>query len=57
MCVVICINSVEPIEKPFAPLGVVEVVAEVSVPSRSYAVLCAHRRFCSGFDRRAQLHC
>jgi hypothetical protein len=49
MCVVICINSMEPKEKPLPPsLGVVEVVAEVSVPFRSYAVLCAHHRFCSG---------
>jgi hypothetical protein len=57
MCVLICIYSMEPTEKPFAPLGVVEVVAEVSVPFRSYAVLCAHHRFCSGLDRRVQIHC
>jgi hypothetical protein len=47
MCVVVCIDSMEPTEKPFAPLEVVEVVAGASVPSRSYALLCALRRFCS----------
>jgi hypothetical protein len=49
MCVVVCINSMEPTEKSFAPTpGVVEVVAEALAPSRSYAVLCARRRFFSG---------
>jgi hypothetical protein len=41
MRVLVCINSMEPTEKS-SPLRVVEVAAEASVPSRSYAVLCAH---------------
>jgi hypothetical protein len=51
MRVVVCVDSMEPTEKPFTPLEVVEVVAGASVPYHSCALLCAHRRFCSGFDQ------
>jgi hypothetical protein len=48
MHVVVCIDSMEPTEIPFAPLEVVEAVAGASVPYHSCALLCVHRRFCSG---------
>jgi hypothetical protein len=57
MCVVICVNSMEPTEKLFAPAWGGGGGSEVSVPFRSYAVLCAHHRFCSGFYQRVQIHC
>jgi hypothetical protein len=56
MRVVVCFDSMETTEKTFAPLEVVEVTAGALVPYCFCALLCVHRRFCSGFARGVEIH-